>query len=579
MFNSFTWVVGGTLFVVIVGLAIARFADGMRGERMAKSMIFIPAAISLAGAGIIWKFVYAGPPFEVGLANQVAKAIPGLPASLGGEGDKIWLVDRNLGSLNPPASAPGLNTFLLVVIFIWAAAGLATVFFSAAIKGVPDALIDAARVDGATQRQVFYKVTLPYISATVVAVATITAIGALEGLRHRRRDDRRQLRHEHDRQRVLPGLLHPGPHRLRIGVLGAVVPVADPGRGHEPAGPTSGRRSCHEHHRPDRRHRTGRGAAHPLDRGAAGRDDRRCRNGGGETMGRSVSASLSSRGGRYIVLALVLMWTIPTFGLLVSSVRPENEVKTSGWWEAFIRPKFTLGNYDAVLSSSPGSANLSHFFFNSMKITVPAVLLSVGIGAMAGYAFAWMKLKGREWLFVAVVAMLVVPLQMAMIPLLRLITGGAHIGSFTIFPYLHLNNSVAAVWVAHICFGLPFCIFILKSFMSSLPRDIIEAARVDGAGHLTVFFKLVLPLSVPALASLAIFQFMFIWNDLLIGLVYGGNENKPIIAKLVEVGGTFGQSWHLLTASAFVSMVVPLIVFFALQRYFVRGLLAGAVKG
>ena len=192
-----------------------------------------------------------------------------------------------------------------------------------------------------------------------------------------------------------------------------------------------------------------------------------------------------------------------------------------------------------------------------MKITIPAVILSVGIGAMAGYAFAWMKWKGREWLFVAVVALLVVPLQMAMIPLLRLITGGAHIGSVTIFPYLHLNNSVAAVWVAHICFGLPFCIFILKSFMSSLPRDIIEAARVDGAGHLTVFFRLVMPLSVPALASLAIFQFMFIWNDLLIGLVYGGIDNKPIIAKLVEVGGTFGQSWHLLTAAAFVSMVVP----------------------
>jgi len=300
---------------------------------------------------------------------------------------------------------------------------------------------------------------------------------------------------------------------------------------------------------------------------------------GGEPMGRSISASLSSRGGRLIVVVLVFLWTIPTFGLLVSSVRPEAEVKTSGWWEAFIRPKFTLSNYDAVLSSSPGSANLGHFFLNSMKITVPAVILSVGIGAMAGYAFAWMKWKGREWLFVAVVALLVVPLQMALIPLLRLITGGAHIGSVTIFPYLHLNDTVAAIWIAHICFGLPFCIFILKSFMSSLPRDIIEAARVDGAGHLIVFSRLVLPLSVPALASLAIFQFMYIWNDLLIGLVYGGFDNKPIIAKLVEVGGTFGQSWHLLTASAFVSMAVPLIVFFALQRYFVRGLLAGAVKG
>ena len=180
LFNSFTWVVGGTIVVVIVGLAIARFADGMKGERVAKSLIFIPAAISLAGAGIIWKFVYAGPPFKVGLANQVASAIPGLSASLGGEGDKLWLVDREFGGVTPPSSAPGMNSFLLIVIFIWAATGLATVFFSAAIKGVPDALIDAARVDGATKRQVFYKVTLPYITATVVAVATITAIGALK---------------------------------------------------------------------------------------------------------------------------------------------------------------------------------------------------------------------------------------------------------------------------------------------------------------------------------------------------------------------------------------------------------------
>ena len=178
--NTFTWVIGGTMFVIIAGLAIARYADGMRGEKVWKSLIFIPAAISLAGAGIIWKFIYAGPPFEVGLANQVTGAVPGLPASFGGNGDKIWLVDRNIGALDPPASAPGLNTFLLIVIFIWASTGLATVFFSAAIKGVPDSLIDAARVDGATHRQTFFKVILPYISATVVAVSTITAIGALK---------------------------------------------------------------------------------------------------------------------------------------------------------------------------------------------------------------------------------------------------------------------------------------------------------------------------------------------------------------------------------------------------------------
>ena len=301
---------------------------------------------------------------------------------------------------------------------------------------------------------------------------------------------------------------------------------------------------------------------------------------GGEPIGRSVSASLSSRGGRYIVIALVLPVDDPHVrpARLLGAAQSRRSRRRGGGRPSS-GPSSRSSNYDAVLSSSPGSANLSQFFFNSVKITVPAVILSVGIGAMAAYAFSWMKFKGRDWLFVAVVAMLVVPLQMALIPLLRLITGGAHIGNVTIFPYLHLNNSVAAVWVAHVCFGLPFCIFILKNFMSSLPREIIEAARVDGAGHLTVFTRLVVPLSVPALASLAIFQFMWIWNDLLIGLVYGGAKNKPIIAKLVEVGGTFGQSWHLLTAAAFVSMAVPLLVFFLLQRYFVRGLLAGAVKG
>jgi alpha-glucoside transport system permease protein len=300
---------------------------------------------------------------------------------------------------------------------------------------------------------------------------------------------------------------------------------------------------------------------------------------GGEPMGRSVSASLSSRGGRWIVYAIVLFWTIPTFGLLVSSVRPEQDVKTSGWWEIFLHPSFTIDNYQSILSTSPGSVNLGHFFINSFKITIPAVIISVGIGSLAAYAFSWMKFKGRDWLFVIVVALLVVPLQMAIIPLLRLITGGAHIGNIPIFPYLHLNNTVAAVWIAHTCFGLPFCIFILKNFVSSLPKEIIEAARVDGAGHFTVYSRLVMPLSVPALASLAIFQFMWIWNDLLIGIVFAGPDNRPIVAKLVEVSGTYGQSWHLLTAAAFVSMFVPLIVFFALQRYFVRGLLAGAVKG
>jgi alpha-glucoside transport system permease protein len=180
VFNSMMWVFVGTIFTTIVGLAVARFADGMRGEKAAKSAIFIPGAISLVGAGIIWKFVYDGPPFEVGLLNSITKSIPGLPASMGGDGDRIWLLERGFGGIDPPASAPGFNTYLLIVIFIWASAGFATVIFSAAIKGVPDSLIEAAKVDGATDRQAFYKVTLPYIRSTIVTVATTITIGGLK---------------------------------------------------------------------------------------------------------------------------------------------------------------------------------------------------------------------------------------------------------------------------------------------------------------------------------------------------------------------------------------------------------------
>jgi alpha-glucoside transport system permease protein len=180
VFNSMMWVFVGTIFTTIVGLAVARFADGMRAEKAAKSAIFIPGAISLVGAGIIWKFVYDGPPFEVGMLNSITKSIPGLPASMGGDGDRIWLLERGIGGIDPPASAPGFNTYLLIVIFIWASAGFATVIFSAAIKGVPDSLIEAAKVDGATDRQAFYKVTMPYIRSTIVTVATTITIGGLK---------------------------------------------------------------------------------------------------------------------------------------------------------------------------------------------------------------------------------------------------------------------------------------------------------------------------------------------------------------------------------------------------------------
>ena len=299
-----------------------------------------------------------------------------------------------------------------------------------------------------------------------------------------------------------------------------------------------------------------------------------------EALGTSVAASFHSRPGRILVWVLAFLWTIPTFGVFVSSFRTEVDVKSTGWWNFFTNPtKVTMSSYKAVLSTSSGNAGFSTFLGNSLRITIPSVVISVSVAALAAYGFSWIEFKGRDWLYAFIMSLLIVPLQMCLIPILRFFTGGAHIGSVPVLPYLHLDNSVVAVWIAHSIFGLPFCIFLMKNFIGGLPREIIEAARVDGASHLTTFTKLVLPLSVPAIASVAIFQFVYIWNDYLVGLVYGGSENKPIIAAMADLTGSRGQSWHLLTAAGFVSMLVPVTVFLALQRFFVRGLLAGSVKG
>jgi alpha-glucoside transport system permease protein len=299
-----------------------------------------------------------------------------------------------------------------------------------------------------------------------------------------------------------------------------------------------------------------------------------------QPVGRSVSTSLSSRWGKILVYTLVVLWTIPTFGILVSSFRPESDVKTSGWWTFFTDPEVTWDNYDAVLSSGSGGDNLWHFFLNSLEITIPSVILSIGIATLAAYAFSWMHFPGRDWLFVGTVALLMVPLQMALIPMLQLLVNGEVFGVHLLpLEDLDITEGIYGVWFAHVCFGMPLCIFILKNFISGLPKDIIEAARVDGAGHMTIFWRLVVPLSVPAIAALAIFQFMWIWNDYLVALIFTGRENAPITKQLAGLTGTRGQSWHLLTAAGMVSMILPIIVFFSLQRYFVRGLLAGAVKG
>jgi len=284
-----------------------------------------------------------------------------------------------------------------------------------------------------------------------------------------------------------------------------------------------------------------------------------------------VARKVSSPVGRAFVWLLAALWTVPTTGLLISSFRPEQDIKTTGWWTFFTNPSVTLENYSGVLENKVNGLPFSDFFWNTVRIAIPAAIIPITIAAFAAYAFSWMKFKGRDLIFVLVVGLMVVPLQMCLIPLLQFFGGD-------FFP--DQLAGVTTIWIAHAIFGMPLAIFLLKNFIGSLPSEVIEAARVDGASHLTIFTKLVLPLSVPALASLGIFQFLWVWNDLLVAKVFGGSaENQPMTYALVDMVGNKGNEWQLLTAGAFVTMVVPLIVFLSLQRFFVRGLLAGSVKG
>lgn len=288
---------------------------------------------------------------------------------------------------------------------------------------------------------------------------------------------------------------------------------------------------------------------------------------------------LTSRGATIAALIIALLWTTPTFGLFVSSFRPAVEVATTGWWTVLWNPGFTLDNYTAVLAAGNTQLNLAGAFINSIAITIPATVFPLVIASLAAYAFAWIDFKGKNWMFIGVFALQIVPLQMALVPLLSLFSRGLSIGGVQIFSGLDAGGSYAQVWIAHTIFALPLAIFLLHNFVSEIPRELIEAARVDGAGHGQIFFRIVLPLTMPAIASFAIFQFLWVWNDLLVALVFADGRVAPMTKLLAEITGKYGQEWHLLTAGAFVSILVPLIVFFALQRFFVRGLLAGSTKG
>ncbi|MGI8830455.1 MAG: carbohydrate ABC transporter permease, partial [Candidatus Limnocylindria bacterium] len=263
------------------------------------------------------------------------------------------------------------------------------------------------------------------------------------------------------------------------------------------------------------------------------------------------------------LVAVALLWLIPTLGLLVTSFRPRGDIQSTGWWEILTTFRFTLDNYADVLTSQ----GMGAAFLNSLYITVPSTILPVLIASMAAYAFAWMKIPAGDWLFLTMVALMVVPIQMVLVPLLQM------------FNAMGVTQSFIGIWIAHTTYALPFGIFLLRNFFITLPRDLIEAARIDGASNFRIFSRIVLPLSVPAIASYGIFQFLWVWNDLLMALIFVQTQGGlPMTVQINNLLSTYGTEWHLLSAGAFLLMVVPLAVFFSLQRYFVQGLLAGSVK-
>ena len=266
------------------------------------------------------------------------------------------------------------------------------------------------------------------------------------------------------------------------------------------------------------------------------------------------------------LLTIGVVWLVPTVGLAITSFRTSDNINSSGWWHAFGQWHWTLHNYGAVIHAQ--NIHMGRAWLNSLIITIPATLLPLTIGALAAYSFAWIPFPFRDTIFLLVVALMIVPIQTSLVPLLKLFRDHGH-----------LNNGYWGIWLAHTAFGLPLAIFLLRNFFITLPRDLIEAARMDGASNFAIFRRIVIPLSVPALAAFGIFQFLWVWNDLLMALIFVSDPSKqPMTVRIPYLLSTYGDQYDLLSAAAFLLMIVPLIVFFALQRYFVQGLLAGSVK-
>jgi alpha-glucoside transport system permease protein len=259
--------------------------------------------------------------------------------------------------------------------------------------------------------------------------------------------------------------------------------------------------------------------------------------------------------------AVGLLWLVPTLGLFLTSILPAQAFTTAGWWQIFSKPSLaTWANYSAVVHDQA----IMHSLVTTAEIAVGNTVLVIVIGSLAGYAFAWLDFPGRDGLFLVVVGLLVVPLQMALIPM------------FTLYNHLRLYDTVLGIVLFHVAFGLPFAIFLLRNFFAGIPRDILESARIDGASELQIFLRLIMPLGLPAVASLGIFQFLWTWNDLLVALTFGQNV-QPITVAIFSSLRQFGANIDLIAPASFISLIVPLCVFFAFQRYFVEGILAGSV--
>jgi len=298
----------------------------------------------------------------------------------------------------------------------------------------------------------------------------------------------------------------------------------------------------------------------------------------GTAAAKAVRKAFSGSLASVLVIAIGVMWTIPTFGLFINSFRSKEDAATTGWWVFFLHPSFSLSGYDQVLTSQGG---LIIPLVNSLAITIPATIIPIFVASMAGYSLAWMRFRGSDAIFFGLFALQVVPLQMALVPLQQYYVHGLQIAGVTILPSPGVNGTLTQIWLSHTMFSLPLAVFLLHNFIAQLPGSLIEAARVDGASHLRIFRSIVLPLSMPAIASFSIFQFLWVWNDLLVAKTFGGSnpDMQPVTARMQSLVGSYGAHAELLAPAGFLTIVIPLIVFLSLQRYFVRGLLAGSVKG